>query len=116
MKVIIAGSRYYPGYFKSEHLAILEKFKVELPITTVIAGGCRGVDKNAIIWAKNNNLPFIEMAADWDHYGKAAGPMRNHEMAKLANAVILFPGGLGTANMFLIAKSKNLPIFTIEEN
>ena len=32
-------------------------------------------------FAKENNIPFKEFRADWGKHGRAAGPIRNQEMA-----------------------------------
>jgi hypothetical protein len=44
--------------------------------------------------------------AKWDKYGKAAGPLRNREMAAYADALILVWDGKsrGSANMLAEAK------------
>jgi hypothetical protein len=57
-----------------------------------------------------NRVPVKQFPADWNKYGKAAGPIRNAQMAKYADAVILFPGGRGTANMRKLAKEHGLEI------
>lgn len=47
-----------------------------------------------------------------DKYGNAAGPMRNEEMAKYADGLIVFWNGKssGTKNMIECAKRQGLPI------
>ena len=42
---------------------------------------------------------------------KAAGPIRNKEMAEYADAVALFPGGTGTESMFKEAKAADIKIY-----
>lgn len=51
------------------------------------------------------------MRANWIKYGKRAGHIRNMEMADYADAVMLYPGGVGTDDMYSVAKSKGLRIF-----
>ena len=49
--------------------------------------------------------------ADWNRDGKAAGPIRNTQMAKVADALIAFWDGnsRGTQNMIDLARLKPLP-------
>ena len=42
------------------------------------------VDRLAARWAKSKGIPVREFPADWDEHGKAAGPIRNQEMANAA--------------------------------
>lgn len=80
-------------------------------ITELVSGGARGVDQYAETWATSKNIPIKQFKPDWKSYGRAAGPVRNREMAKYADAVMLFPGGKGTASMLEIAVKENLTIF-----
>jgi len=74
-------------------------------------GGARGADNLAGIWARRNGVPTIEYSADWDRYGKAAGPIRNLEMAKAgARVCVSFAGGRGTANMERCAIEAGIPV------
>lgn len=69
---------------------------------TVIHGGARGVDVMAGAWAKANRVSqIVEVKADWQEHGRAAGPIRNKRMLdeQKPDVVIAFPGGKGTANM-----------------
>lgn len=70
---------------------------------TIISGCCSGADKFGEEIAEKDNLPIKRYPANWDKYGRAAGPIRNRQMAKIANICILFPGGIGTASMEKIA-------------
>jgi hypothetical protein len=72
MHVAVVGSREFP------RLDAVEKFVGKLkPGTTVVSGGARGVDQAAATAARKRGLPVVEMLADWNQYGKAAGPIRN---------------------------------------
>jgi hypothetical protein len=93
MKTIIAGGRRYIPC--AQDYATLDS----LDITTVVSGGASGADQLGEEWAATRGVPLMRFVAEWDKYGKAAGPIRNREMAKYAEAVVLFRGGAGTKNM-----------------
>ena len=114
MKVIVCGGRdfynlkyaYYVLDFINTHLH---------PITTVIQGGAFGADAIANHWAFDRKIERIEVEADWDRFGKAAGMIRNGEMLKLnPDLVIAFPGGKGTAGMIALARKKNVKVIEID--
>lgn len=106
MKVIIAGGRDYQ--FTKKDIAFLDK--VAPAIHEVVSGGATGADRCGEDWARSRNIPVRVYTADWDKHGKAAGPIRNGQMAEYADAVILFPGGRGTDNMHEQAINKNIYI------
>lgn len=63
----------------------------------VVHGGARGVDGVAENWAKLNNVPTSVYMADWEEYGRAAGPIRNSEMLEAHPDIdlgLFFPSGL----------------------
>ena len=105
MRTIIAGGRDY-------QLTVTDLDRLdEVGVTTVISGGCSGVDKCGETWAKYNDIPIEVFPADWKQYGRSAGPKRNQQMAEHADAVVLFPGGKGTESMFKIATKMKLKIY-----
>jgi hypothetical protein len=95
MKVIIAGGRDYT--FTDKDIAFLDK--VAPAIHEVVSGGATGADHCGEEWAKKHGIPVKVFPADWNTHGKAAGPLRNRQMAEYAGGVILFPGGNGTESM-----------------
>lgn len=108
MKVIIAGGRTY--MFTKNDVKVLNKLLVQLPITEVVSGVAQGADKGGEHWAEKHKIPVKQFPANWDRYGKSAGYKRNTQMAEYAEAVILFPGGVGTNHMFAIATEKGLKV------
>jgi len=109
MRVIIAGSRHCNDY----ELLLAAIRESGFNITSVVSGRARGVDTMGEAYAKLLNLPVFGYPADWDHYGKAAGHIRNTAMAKNADALIalLAPDSRGTANMIKQAEKHGLKIF-----
>ncbi len=79
------------------------------------SGGARGVDAIGVDWAKSTMTPVCIYPADWRTYGKAAGPLRNEQMAKEAEALILiwYGDSPGSANMLMLAKRYKLLIHEV---
>ena len=109
MKLIIAGGRDYQ--FTPEDHDRLHAIDRQRRVTEVVSGGASGADKCGEKWALDNAITIHRFPADWKLHGKAAGPIRNRQMAEYADAVALFPGGKGTASMFAIATELGLKIF-----
>jgi hypothetical protein len=74
-------------------------------------GGTKGLARNTERWIKGH-------PADWDKYGKLAGPIRNREMLEQNNPelVVAFPGGNGTADMVRQAAAKKIEILLVPDH
>lgn len=111
MKVIIAGSRTITD------LAIVKKAVKDsgFEITEVVCGQAKGVDTLGFQYAFDNNIPIKTFPADWETHGKAAGPIRNMQMAKYADALILVWDGKsrGSDNMKRVGGSMLLKIYEV---
>jgi len=109
MKTIIAGSREGCGY-QDFHRALMA---CPFEITEVVSGGARGVDAMGETYAKDQGLPLSLFPADWRAHGKAAGPIRNREMAAYAEALVAIWDGesRGTKNMIDEASKRGLVIY-----
>lgn len=97
MKVIVAGGRDLVPTLEME--AWLMQTLHNMGATEVVSGCQRGGDELGQQVAIRMNLPVIPFPAAWQIHGKAAGPMRNRQMAEYADACILLPGGPGTFDM-----------------
>lgn len=86
----------------------------------VIHGDARGADTIAGRFARRHPA-LIEVAypADWDSYGRSAGPIRNTQMLKegMPDVVLAFHDDIksskGTAHMVRIAKKAGVPTYVI---
>lgn len=109
MKTIIAGPRDYEDYVSLLVAIHASGFK----ITEVVSGRARGVDTMGERWAKENGIPIKMFPADWNKFGKSAGPKRNKQMAEYADAaIVLWDGvGRGSGSMARIAKALRLKLF-----
>ena len=108
MKTIIAGSRDIIDYDFVK--GVIDSCPWE--ITEVVSGTARGVDMMGERWAKKNGIPVTRMPADWQTFGRSAGPKRNERMAVYADAVVLIWNGIsrGTGNMLEHASAYGLTI------
>ncbi len=115
IKIIIAGSRTFTDYvfLKSKMDEIvrgMDKTKM-----VVVSGHARGADYLGERWARENGIEVEQHPARWDTYGKAAGPIRNQEMADSAGSegmLVAFPIGdsKGTMDMIRRAKRKGMKV------
>ncbi len=112
MKVIIAGSRnLFPTKLKiSKAIHFLE-----WEVTEVICGKARGVDTAGEQWAIALDIPVKYFPANWRRYGKAAGMIRNKEMADYADALLVFWDGRspGTRGMISIMSGCKKPYYVV---
>jgi len=111
MRVIIAGSRDITKY-EDVYEAILES-RWKDDITEIISGGARGVDRLGERFAREHGLPVQHFLANWTKFGKAAGYIRNQEMAQNADALIAVwdMKSKGTANMIEVAQAMDIQTF-----
>lgn len=80
---------------------------------TIVHGGAKGADLIADEWAVVNWVPIDEHKADWNKYGRAAGPIRNKQMLDTGvDVVIAFPRGeaRGTRHMMKIAREAGVEV------
>lgn len=63
-------------------------------------------------YENENGFSIERYSADWQKYGKSAGPKRNLQMAKACDYVICFWDGKshGTANMISYEKELKKPL------
>lgn len=114
MKTIIAGSRS----ITDKALVYQAVKESDFDITEVVSGGAKGVDKLGEQYAIECLIPIKLFRANWNKFGHAAGPLRNIEMAKYAEALIAIWNGTstGTAHMIDQARRHGLKVFVKEVN
>ncbi len=113
MRTIIAGSRSFNDYEKFEDL--MDDVSYFVRPSVIISGLAHGADTMALKWAAECDLPVEKFEPDWDKYGKAAGPIRNQEMAEKAEALVCFWDGhsRGSKSMIDLALGKGLVVIVI---
>lgn len=135
MKLIIAGSRHFEFGYRVIEIALsaFPDLKRSVPgffeydktdtLTEIVSGGAKGIDSDGEKWAEASfwSMPgrakpkLTIFKADWNLYGKAAGHVRNKQMAEYADALLLIWDGKspGSANMKSEMQKLNKPIFEI---
>lgn len=109
MKLIVAGGRGY--LFTAADVEALDRLVKECDVTEVVHGCAQGADRCAREWAGERQIPRTMFRADWNRYGRSAGPIRNKAMAEYGHALVAFPGGRGTADMVRRAGEQGLRVF-----
>jgi predicted Rossmann-fold nucleotide-binding protein len=111
VRVLVCGGRDYSDY--TQFAICLTAIHQSRGIKEVIHGGARGADTLAGNWASARGIPTLVYHADWEKYGRRAGPLRNEQMLKEGkpDLVVAFPGGRGTAHMVRISTEAGVPVF-----
>lgn len=123
-KIIVCGSREVKDkefvFKKLDYLTSNKPFN-EIEI---VQGGQKSFDKSleiyygadyfAKLWAETRNIKMTEFKADWDKYGRSAGPIRNKQMLDYGpDACVGFlkegAANKGTKNMLKLSQDKGIP-------
>ena len=119
VRIIIAGSRNFCDYnllatSVKEYLDTLDNSNI-----VIISGAARGADQLGEQFANEYRIQVKRFPANWNLYGKSAGPIRNRQMAEYAGEGrgILFAfwdgRSRGTYSMIDLAKKLGLEIHII---
>ena len=110
MKIIIAGGRDFNDYNKL--CQICDHMLQNQQDIEIVSGTAKGADQLGEKYANEKGYKITRFPANWDKHGKAAGYLRNEEMAKYADALIAFwdNKSKGTEHMINLAKKYNLKI------
>lgn len=75
----------------------------------------KGADTLGELWALKEGKRVARFPANWNKYGRAAGPVRNKQMAEYADALIVFiwNNSRGSANMLDQMSSLDKPCFVV---
>lgn len=121
---------FYPGYYLQEFLenigTSLNDFAEILGMSpediSEILEGNKNVTsdiarKLSETFVTSESLWAKLFAADWKMHAKAAGPIRNKQIAEYADILIAFPFGesRGTANMIGHAKNMGLLVYIVDD-
>ena len=109
-RVLVCGGR---DYRDAPRVAFVLR---SLRPSLIAHGGARGADLLARDWATGDGVPQCAYPADWEKYGRAAGPRRNADMLAhfKPDLVVAFPGGRGTADMVERALAAGVNVVKVE--
>lgn len=102
LKTIVAGSRDITEY-QLVHDAI---YTSPWLITEIVSGGARGVDTLGEQAAAAFGIPTKIFPADWDTHKRAAGPIRNQQMAEYSEGLIAIWDGKSTGTWDMIKRAR----------
>lgn len=118
MRVLVCGSRFW---YKERYLRRkLDELDAEFHFDVVIEGEAKGADSLARQWALDKGIAVERYPANWDEYGKAAGPIRNTQMlvSGKPDLVVAFSHDItssrGTANMVQQAKAAGVRVLLFD--
>lgn len=102
MKLVISGSR------SIKDCSLLEKELSKYSPDLIICGGAKGVDRCAMIYATQHNIPFKIFYPNYTMYGKIA-PLENlSKMAAYGNELLAFWDGKSKGTIHIIREMENL--------
>ena len=130
MRIAVSGGRNYADAHsvKFALTAAVKAMRAKIgnnEAITLIHGGATGADALAHKWAEwwcqkyNEEVDIVICEANWQAYGKAAGPARNSTMAEGIPGIgkpdlwVFFPGGRGTADAYRKAIAAGIPTMCI---
>lgn len=117
LRIIVAGSRTFNDYDLLE--STLSDYLKENNNITIISGAAKGADQLGERFARKYRYNLKYFPAQWDMYGKSAGPIRNRKMAEYAaeerGVLFAFWDGKsrGTKSMIDLAKKYRLEVHVV---
>lgn len=120
VRVLVCGSRTFSH--RGPIGAVLFGIKKQNPDwVTVIEGGAPGADYIAREWAEDHADEHLQFPANWDEYGKRAGPIRNQQMLDEGKPDVVWAfvdkpliESRGTNNMVTLARNAGVPVRIVE--
>ena len=113
MRVLICGDRNWSDLQRI--VDVLETIQKTAKIDCIIEGGARGADHLGYSAALQLGIPTTRVDADWEHYGRAAGPIRNRQMLDMVPDVVLafhdhIAESKGTRDCITEARRRHIPV------
>jgi hypothetical protein len=122
MRLLVCGDRNWKD--KGLINKVLLSYWMDAPweTLTIIHGCAKGVDSLAGEIGKENSQKILEFPAQWDKFGKSAGPIRNQQMLDKGkpDLVLAFHDNIeeskGTKDMVNRAKNAGLEVRVYSHN
>lgn len=113
MRILVCGSRHFNDY-----RLLAETLDKIRGITQIIEGEAKGADTLARYYAERRGIEVRKFPADWQTYGKAAGPVRNKQILDEGkpDMVLAFraPNSRGTQNMIDQAEKAGIKTIVVD--
>ena len=112
-RVAVAGCRHYKYYDEAKEYIDFCISEIRKKYTLIfVSGGCRGADSLGERYAAENGFETEIYPADWEKYGRAAGPKRNKKIAEISDYIICFWDGKsrGTKSLLNFAEKYGKPV------
>lgn len=114
-KICIAGSRNFNNYVLLSNT--VDTFIKTIMLTgeftdiEIVSGTAKGADQLGERYAQEHEYSVKQFPAYWGHYGKAAGPIRNEQMASYSDFIFIFWDGKskGSRSMIKCAQKRKKP-------
>jgi hypothetical protein len=109
MRILVTGGRDFTDQGMLER-TLQEVYEFTDGTAVLVHGGAPGADSLAGEWWSSHGGTTEIHPANWEAYGKAAGPVRNQEMLDSGiDYAVVFPGGKGTADMVKRLRHARVP-------
>jgi hypothetical protein len=110
MRIIIAGGRSFKDYNRLS--SVCDYMLQNQTDVEIVSGTAMGADKLGERYAQERGYKIARFPAEWSTYQKAAGFIRNKQMAEYSNALIAFWDGRskGTEHMIDLAVQYGLKV------
>lgn len=122
-RIIVCGGRHFNDYnlLKDEIDKVIARFNRYVQEIEIVSGHCAGADQLGEQYARECGYPCKVFPANWEKYGRSAGPIRNSEMIKYASEVnvpivVAFrsPRTKGTNDTIKKATKKGFKVFVFD--
>jgi ABC-type sugar transport system substrate-binding protein len=112
VRILVTGSRHWTDAQAVDH--VLHRLWLAAPDAVLVSGACpTGADRIAEEAWESWGGTVERHPADWDRYGKPAGPRRNQEMVDLGADICLafpLPDSRGTVDCMAKAAAAGIPV------
>jgi hypothetical protein len=100
LRIAVVGCRQYDNYdfFSERFVHYVNELKELYPGRPFefYSGGAPGIDSMIEDYCADHGYTFTAIDADWDKHGKAAGFIRNQQLAERVGVVLVFWDGQST--------------------
>lgn len=115
--LLIAGGRDFSNYdLLARRCAAYIAENCGVRELVVISGRASGADSLGERFAREYRLGCRYFPAQWEKFGRAAGPMRNRQMAQVADGAVVFWDGRsrGTRSMIGYLRQMGVPFEVVQ--